>query len=1740
MSVQLFAKVQGSTEYINLDLSGSEPIKMVLSVQNIEEPLSTPSAFSRTFRVPNTGVNGPYFKGVFNVNSTDFDASKRADAYILDNGQFFTNGQIILNAIHRNENEGNVEYEITFLGATADFGSKVGGGFMNDIDLDNLIHARTYQNVRNSWTNQLFNGDVVYGLIEWGYDYDQDNRPIQPTLSNGFDNSFTNIANPLRLQQWKPQYRAKAVWDQIFKEAGYTYDSSFLESDLFKRLYIISENEAQAEAPAANTFEVTGTRVDSSTSSSTLIRYDAIVRDASNSFDLNTEAYTASATGSHTFTFSANAVMQQVSVFTTQTANAVIQFFNQAGVVLGTIPFQFIRGTGFPGVYIQPVNGTVTVNLNAGDVIRTRLVTGNLTPGPGILRTNLNQIVWQCTLTPPAIIVPSSILPSNIKKLDFVKSIINRFRLIFVPSRDIENHFTITPWKDWILQGSPLDWTNKLDSSKDLKIKPLFTGQSRFQVYKDQEDSDFLNYNYQLDYKETYGQLIFDSNNELLTGSTEYKDQFAPTPVSPIGFRDGDVPGSRFIIPHIAKDNGSTDDTTGSTIIVGKREPIQPKLRLVFYNGLIAAPVGYYMAEDQGGGTPALQSLYPLMSQYNQWPVNQSTFDLNWRNQVPFWDIEDSTLGNGATGLTSYEVYWKAWNDQVFDPYSRIVEANFTLDYNDILDIKYNNYIYVKDAWYVINKIIDYMPGTTTNCRVELVKLGNIGVIVPGGITSSFTPISLCYQSSTATPCEVYCCNNEVTQSNVYYIDSDADFDSAFTLYEDQTGTIPAAAGIYSDGISINEYDQNGNLIAQIDPEICDCAPEVYPFTVNRANNACDLCCENASTVVVVYGLNPVFELNNTLWLDAALTITVPDAFYSFTLPTVVEYFRGSAVSFYDCESCNCLPAPLFAHNVTYDADTLCRACSCGLSTTIWTDNANFASSTEVYENNIGTIIAPAGFYANKTGTVLEVDSDGTVISIGICDACGPCEDVETYDIDLSLTIEQPGYSSTITVESSNDSGLNWTVAGSISIAPEESVLVKTGTVSVSVGSFFRILGSSDTVNGVLTSQLSVNEVLEDPESVETPGSTLTVYALQGLATDEFTYTMAITGGDLIGISRVLVGGGYNAYNGSGTWPIAPSNGIRGILGLTSTATIATDFDVNGGFRIGGPTGGAGTIWEITKWGNRWVMSGRFDTYKGVAVTNGLIVLNEDGSIYEPFQTLEGAYGDIPGDINNGRWVDVSGDIAYVAGEFTYWNQAPVGSGLVDLYLASPRMVAINLNDGSIVTSFNSQFSVTPTSDIEVIKVHENQVYVGGQLPPYGGVAVTQLIRVNLDGTRDTSFTVANIGTVDDFEFNGDSIYVGSSGAKRITKIFKSNGATDTTWNSAGAGLNGGVSAVEIVGNVIYVAGNFTTYNGVSAVRVAAINLNDASRYTAFDVGTGFNNLVRNMRVAGGYVWCTGNMTSYNGTTDLGNIAKIDMNTGVLERTEFNTGTGFNSLTIGLYVEAGMPDFNCNLANLSYSATSICDAYCNYETNNLPYWINSPDLITASLVLNNTQCGSGGNGNAPGFYTDGLTGVEVGADGVIIGEFDVSGCDCGGVTLYQFTTSYSIDFCDACCNLGEQITVWSDTPAFASSTILYADNLGTTFVDPGYYAAFSSALTVIDNGVVQAEAGCDCDCPAIDCATYLITNTSFETISYSYTDCDGAFYFGDLDPFVSTETTCVDLNEIVVTGTYSIEELSVC
>ena len=207
----------------------------------------------------------------------------------------------------------------------------------------------------------------------------------------------------------------------------------------------------------------------------------------------------------------------------------------------------------------------------------------------------------------------------------------------------------------------------------------------------------------------------------------------------------------------------------------------------------------------------------------------------------------------------------------------------------------------------------------------------------------------------------------------------------------------------------------------------------------------------------------------------------------------------------------------------------------------------------------------------------------------------------------------------------------------------------------------------------------------------------------------------------------------------------------------------------------------------------------------------------------------------------------------------------------------------------------------------------DGKLVLGGNFTTFNGVTVNRIVRLNSDGTLDTEFTT-NTGTgfssgnyiyyiitqtdgklvigTDCTTFNGSSI-------GRLVRL-NSDGTKDTTFaTNIGTGANAvvGFISIQLDGKLI-IHGNFTTFNGVTVNRIVRLN-SDGTLDTAFTTNTGTGatggatiTTEASFVQPDGKIVVVGAFTTFNGVT-VNRIVRL--NSDGTRDTAFttNTGTGF-------------------------------------------------------------------------------------------------------------------------------------------------------------------------------------------------------------------------------------------------------
>ena len=359
---------------------------------------------------------------------------------------------------------------------------------------------------------------------------------------------------------------------------------------------------------------------------------------------------------------------------------------------------------------------------------------------------------------------------------------------------------------------------------------------------------------------------------------------------------------------------------------------------------------------------------------------------------------------------------------------------------------------------------------------------------------------------------------------------------------------------------------------------------------------------------------------------------------------------------------------------------------------------------------------------------------------------------------------------------------------------------------------------------------------------------------------------------------KIIVGGFFNNYNGT------PTNKI---IRLNTNGSIDTSFVYGTGFD--------GLVDEIAiQSDGKILVGGNFLNYDGTPA-NYIIRLNSNG-------TIDGSFVYGTGFDANVRDIAIQSDgKILVGGNFLSYNGTPANN-----------LIRLN-SDGTIDGSF--VYGLGFNSTVNKIAIQsDGKIVLGGNFTSYNLTPANGIIRLNSDGSIDTFFiygTGFNFSVVSiDIQTNGKIIVGGvfnnynGTGANRIIRL-NTDGSVDTSF-VYGTGFNFPVLSIAIQSDgKILVGGQFGDYNGTPANLIIRLN-SDGSVDTSFVYGIGFNGFAT-IEIAiksDGKIVVGGNFISYDGTP--ANYIAI-----------------LNNNTVSYIIEGGSVDYNFFVQGLNNDPKKI-------------------------------------------------------------------------------------------------------------------------------------------------------------------------------------------------------------------------
>ena len=747
-----------------VELTQDVAVALNFAISDIAEPEKVKADYSKTIKLPGSETINKIFSHIYNVNidlehsSATFNPNIRVEARYSINSVELIDGFIQLKKI--NIKDGCITYDVNLFGRNANLFNDIGEKLMTELDISEFDHDWTRQNEEDSWATQIIQGGVpvpfalgngyVYSMIDYGYDETEDEWSVENFL---------------------PAVYAKTYMDKIFEDAGYSYNSTFLNSTYFKSLIIptnanLKQTTQQVEDAKCiiNTAVIdTITRTTVGTGFTTrILTFDNVVQDVLGQSGIPPASTTITvAQGgyynllgetNYNAVFDSSVAAPGISVNSITKIRADIQItVNGATVsqrtmfITATNPFTNTYTTAInpspPDPNYSETNNPASVSivsrsglfLNAGDIIQlvVRFQLDRDIPGfPPIFPPYTANDLFEDAGTPGTYYTGS--IDLNIRAADL--------RIIPVPSNLIEGN-TIAMNQLIPEKIKQKEFVKGIINMHNLYIQPdrenpkLLDIEPRDDFY----NTDVVDWSSKLDTSneiliEPLGALKFrDFEFSYKSDKDYYNELYEDTWEEVYGYRRvildneflrgtkkievifsptpiiGDLDHDR-IYPEIFKTDSANN-----------KVQMDMNIRILYYGGLKSTNNSWLHTSTIVADVTRTD--YPYAGHLDD-PYNP-TLDINFGlTKEVFYSGNFATVNGTIAGLVNK--YYYNYIEEISNENSKIVTAYFNLNAQDINELTFKKQYFFNNSYYRLQQVIDYSPLQRKLTKCVFIKLAEI------------------------------------------------------------------------------------------------------------------------------------------------------------------------------------------------------------------------------------------------------------------------------------------------------------------------------------------------------------------------------------------------------------------------------------------------------------------------------------------------------------------------------------------------------------------------------------------------------------------------------------------------------------------------------------------------------------------------------------------------------------------------------------------------------------------------------------------------------------------------------------------------------------------------------------------------------------------------------------------------------------------------------------------------------
>lgn len=301
---------------------------------------------------------------------------------------------------------------------------------------------------------------------------------------------------------------------------------------------------------------------------------------------------------------------------------------------------------------------------------------------------------------------------------------------ILIYTDDFERKIYFKSQKKYFENYSIEDWTNKLDRSKQLIIKPI-TFENKYILFNYEDNKTQLGNEYRDKYGFDFGEYRLTTDYNFNTDTTElFKSTKSKTSIT----------NTDNVLSFINLSKHKIVYSFPNELFIYNRDKDNKQVDIFgafyYHNGL-----SEFTTES------TLGLIYPKISDDSNFQQTNNTYtytviqsDWSSVNTYPKLDIvygnnlclfnapkENYTYLNNYDGKsTIYTRYWENYLNERYNIQSKVVTCYLTLTPKDWTDFRFNKFIKIDGVLYMVNKIYDYNIETTEPTKVDLITITDI------------------------------------------------------------------------------------------------------------------------------------------------------------------------------------------------------------------------------------------------------------------------------------------------------------------------------------------------------------------------------------------------------------------------------------------------------------------------------------------------------------------------------------------------------------------------------------------------------------------------------------------------------------------------------------------------------------------------------------------------------------------------------------------------------------------------------------------------------------------------------------------------------------------------------------------------------------------------------------------------------------------------------------------------------